>query len=58
MHLFGAPDLYIKRTVERYTSYKYPKDIMLGDTDDMRRLEVCEYTAYTVGWVDAPPEIE
>ncbi len=58
MHLFGAPDLYIKRTVERYTSYKYPKDIMLGDTDDMRRLEVCEYTAYTVGWVDAPPELE
>lgn len=58
LHLFGAPDLYTERATERYTLYKYPKDIMLLDTRDLGNLEVGEFTAYTVGWVDAPPELD
>lgn len=58
LHLFGAPDLYIEKATERYTLYKYPNDIMLLDTRNLGRLEVSEFTAYTVGWVDSPPELD
>jgi len=54
-HLFGAEDLYKPSARERAASEICPNDIMLLDTRNMEKLDVGEYTAYTVGWTEEVP---
>ena len=54
-HLFGAEDLYKPSARERAASEICPNDIMLLDTRNIKKLDVCEYTAYTVGWTEEVP---
>ena len=51
LHLFGAEDLYIHRTVKDAAEQLYPYSIMLGAEENGT---VDSLTAYLVGWAEEP----
>ena len=68
LHIFGAQDFYRKEWEldsgnivynedrARMAKALYPYEIMLCTTSDMDRIQLSDFTAYTVGWLDAMPE--
>ena len=57
LHLYGAIDMYTPADVKKLLKPIYPKDIMLMDYIDIGKLEVGDYTAYSVGWIDQAPTV-
>lgn len=56
LHLFGAEDYYDGyREILAYQTY--PKDIMLWMPTEAYENEIGDFTAYTIGWTDAIPQI-
>ncbi len=71
LHLFGARDLYFSDSAKgiteefvKYTSKKYPKDIMLGNAakgvswKDKITCEITPITAYFIGWKEYIYEVD
>ena len=68
LHLFGAQDFYRKEfetdsgtivyneTRALMAQDLYPYEIMLCTTGDISQVQLSEFTAYTVGWLDTLPE--
>ncbi len=60
LHLFGAEDYYDpygdypKR--EKLANELYPNDIMFGTVTDINTVNIGNYTAYSVGWIDELPQ--
>lgn len=60
LHAFGAGELYFPYdetdTRKQLASQLFPKDIMYRVEYRLRDLEVGDYTAYRIGWLDALPD--
>ena len=57
LHLFGAEDYYTSRSREQLANKKYPNDIMLWQYDDIEDNLIGDCTAFSVGWINVPPEV-
>ena len=60
LHLFGAEDYYDPYgdlpEREKLAKEIYPDDIMFSTVTDINNVNVGNYTAYSVGWIDELPE--
>ena len=60
LHLFGAEDYYDPYgdypEREKLAKELYPNDIMFGTVTDMNNVNVGNYTAYSVGWINDLPQ--
>lgn len=60
LHLFGAEDYYDPYgdypQREKLAKELYPDDIMFGTVIDVKHVNVGEYTAYSVGWLNKLPK--
>ncbi len=56
LHLFGADDYYEPEDRQRIASAAVPNDIMLCGYDRLEDNEISDITAFTLGWIDTPPE--
>lgn len=57
LHLFGAEDFYYPAGREKLAKKLYPDDIMLCAKSDLQYFTLEDYTAFTLGWTDAVPEV-
>lgn len=56
LHLFGGESLN-KPESRKYISLRlYPNDIMRNQPFDIAESEICDATAYYIGWIDEVPE--
>ena len=60
LHLFGAEDYYDPYgdypQREKLAKELYPNDIMFGTVTDINNVNVGNYTAYSVGWINELPQ--
>lgn len=60
LHLFGAEDYYDPYgdypEREKLATKLYPNDIMFGTVKDVNQVNVGNYTAYSVGWLNELPD--
>ena len=57
LHLYGAEDLYTPNELKQMIKDIYPRDIMLLDYVNIEEMNVGEYIAYAIGWLNRAPTV-
>lgn len=57
LRIYGAENMYVEHKREIIAEELYPNDVMYLRSGDYKEMAVGPFSAYCVGWTDAPPDV-